>query len=542
MVFCNFFRPITAINEDLGRHLLLGKIIFETQTIPHTNLLSYTNPAYPFINSHWLSEVIFFLISQTHGFSGLIIFATVITIITVGIIGFFVYKRTGLIPLIIAAFLYLPLLFERSDIRPELFSYLLVVIFITILYRYREHPSKQIFLLIPLQILWVNLHIYFFVGPLLISLFLFEYLWTKKIQLTSIKTLKTVFCLAIIGTLINPNGIQGAIFPFTVLQNYSFPVAENQNIFTLLTVYRQASIFFFLGTVLFLFLLLVITRRYNKLIDWFLVVTFVVLTCFAFRTITLFVYTTLIPFTSGLALILPKVQKRLHQMVGQNYSAILMSYALFILCLVFLSQLTRTLTQKGVGFGIEERGNKAVTFLLKNKLPEPIYNNFDIGSYLSYRIYPKKIFVDGRPEAYPKAFFIGTYLPMQTEYKTFTTVSKRYNFKTLIISHWDQTPWKNRLFINLLNDPSYVLVYLDDYALIFVTRTHNTQTIVSKYKINQKNFAIPKETTNDALIRYLYFFEKVGWDEQRNKVLAELAKRDPQNQTLNRYRNGLQHH
>src|SRR5947209_12011095 len=66
-----FFHPVTAINEDLGRHLLLGQIIDKTQTVPRVNLLSYTYPQAPVINSHWLSDVVFFFIYQQSGFNGL---------------------------------------------------------------------------------------------------------------------------------------------------------------------------------------------------------------------------------------------------------------------------------------------------------------------------------------------------------------------------------------------------------------------------------------------------------------------------------------
>ena len=48
------------------QNLKLGKIIWETKTIPNTNLFSYTNPNFPFINHHWLSENIFYLHHWEH--------------------------------------------------------------------------------------------------------------------------------------------------------------------------------------------------------------------------------------------------------------------------------------------------------------------------------------------------------------------------------------------------------------------------------------------------------------------------------------------
>ncbi len=55
-----FFHSLTSINADIGRHIKLGEIIWQTGTVPKVNLLSFTAPDYPFINHHWLSEVIFY--------------------------------------------------------------------------------------------------------------------------------------------------------------------------------------------------------------------------------------------------------------------------------------------------------------------------------------------------------------------------------------------------------------------------------------------------------------------------------------------------
>src|SRR5579864_8396776 len=78
LLFLSFLHPISAITQDLGRHLLTGKIIVQTHHVPKANLFSYTYPAFPFINHHWLSEVVFFLLTQTLGLHGLLVFTTII--------------------------------------------------------------------------------------------------------------------------------------------------------------------------------------------------------------------------------------------------------------------------------------------------------------------------------------------------------------------------------------------------------------------------------------------------------------------------------
>src|SRR5437016_6950416 len=86
LLFIEFFHPINAITQDLGRHIKTGEIISQTHSVPKINLFSYTYPKFPFINTHWLSEVIFYLVSTTFGFQGLLVFITLIVLIAFAIV------------------------------------------------------------------------------------------------------------------------------------------------------------------------------------------------------------------------------------------------------------------------------------------------------------------------------------------------------------------------------------------------------------------------------------------------------------------------
>ncbi|MDO8657194.1 MAG: hypothetical protein Q7K55_00530 [Candidatus Levybacteria bacterium] len=137
-LFTGFFHPITAITQDLGRHFLHGKIILETKQVPLTNLFSYTYPDFPFINLHWLSEVIFYITHQLVNYNGLLIFSTIIVLAAFSFVYFYKFKKANAFALAIISFLYIKILFERTDIRPEIFSFLFLSIFIVILYKNRE--------------------------------------------------------------------------------------------------------------------------------------------------------------------------------------------------------------------------------------------------------------------------------------------------------------------------------------------------------------------------------------------------------------------
>ena len=71
-----------SIGQDIGRHLKTGEIIWQTKSVPTTNLFSFTEPDFPFTNHHWLSEVIFYGIFSLGGFTGLILLKVFVVLVT----------------------------------------------------------------------------------------------------------------------------------------------------------------------------------------------------------------------------------------------------------------------------------------------------------------------------------------------------------------------------------------------------------------------------------------------------------------------------
>src|SRR3989339_1432694 len=70
-----------TINQDIGRHIKTGEMIWQTKAVPKTNLFSFTVPDHPFINHHWFSEVIFYFLNLMIGLKGLIVFKVFMNVI-----------------------------------------------------------------------------------------------------------------------------------------------------------------------------------------------------------------------------------------------------------------------------------------------------------------------------------------------------------------------------------------------------------------------------------------------------------------------------
>jgi len=75
-------RDINLVTADLGRHLKNGELFFQNFQVPSVNLYSYTYPDFTFINHHWGSGVVFFLIEKFFGLAGLSFFFISLSLLT----------------------------------------------------------------------------------------------------------------------------------------------------------------------------------------------------------------------------------------------------------------------------------------------------------------------------------------------------------------------------------------------------------------------------------------------------------------------------
>jgi len=526
-LFAAFFHP-TTVDYDLGRHLLFGKIMLETDSVIKTNLISFSNTNFNYVNSHWLSEIIFFIIFKFLSFNGLILFTVGISSITFFMIFLFALKRFSALSILLSSVVCVRLMSSRTEIRPEIFSYFFLSIFLVILYKFRENGTKLIFLLIPLEALWVNLHINFIIGIILPGLFLLDNLIENKFKLSKkLIILLIVFVSLTISSLFNPSFVKGAIFPLTFYKNYALPVQENTNLFLFLSDRYLGYIpLLGIGTIMAsLFFLLFYYRKKIYTIDWLLVFVFSLAFIYAVRNISLFAYAIFIPLTRILTFLPKDLQRFLDKNLSQKKLTFLKRFTIFFIFLTILGSIVTLVEHHSFGFGVIESGKNAIEFYKKNALKGPVYNNFNSGEYLAYRLYPQeKVFVDARPEAYPNDFFLKTYIPLQLNPTDFKKVNQKYNFNVIFMFNLFESHASISYF---LNNPNYKLIYLDDISLIFLKNNNQNKKIIDSYLINEKSFIFPKIKDEKQIIGFLGVFDKMGWIKQERIAYGYLHEIDP---------------
>ncbi len=455
---------------DIGRHIRNGEYFFTDPQVLRTNYYSYTEPGFPVMNHHWGSGVLFYLIWKTTGFKGLHVLYAALYLLCFGLFFQIARKKSGLFAAGLSAIAVIPLLALRTEIRPEIFSYLLAGSSYWLLTEWRGKKIDYLFVLLPMmEICWVNLHIYFILGPVIVGIFWLESVYHGQ---DTARKLFYLLILTSLASLLNPFGVQGAIAPFTIFQNYSFSVAENTPVWS----FDQVEGIFAYDTLYFkiVFILLVASfivaaiKRPREIpaSRVLLAAVFSSMAWFALRNISLFGLFALPIMANNAGFVLDKTREGLPRFFLPTVLLVLAA-AIVLYSRNMLSELFHLPPE--TGFGMAQENPAAAEFVRKNKLQGPIFNDYDIGGYLIYYLFPQeRVFVDNRPEAYPSAFFRQQYFPLLTSEGKWRELDSRIGFRTIIVSRRDADL---SYFLDArLRDPHWLCVYEDPFILIFIKR------------------------------------------------------------------------
>ncbi|MGB8509993.1 MAG: hypothetical protein WCD76_16565, partial [Pyrinomonadaceae bacterium] len=164
VIFMLAARPIA--DPDFWWHLRTGQFIWETRTIPHSDIFSSVFYGREWVAHEWLSEAVMYGVYNLCGYGGLVVFFALLITAAMWI----AYRRCAEVAghvYVIGFALVLGALTASPTwgVRPQMFSFLFASIFIAVLGAYaRGTQSVSVWWLIPLTILWVNMHAGFALG------------------------------------------------------------------------------------------------------------------------------------------------------------------------------------------------------------------------------------------------------------------------------------------------------------------------------------------------------------------------------------------
>lgn len=486
---------------DYGKLVKYGEAIVENGEIFTTNYFSYSFPDYEFVNHHWGTGIIFYGLHQLGGFEMLTILTFIISMAAFLLVFFQGRKISNTAAMLFFSILVIPLMASRNQPRPEVFSALFFVLTMIILYNYiigRDRFYRWIWFLPLIQVFWVNIHILFFLGLFLQGTVLLQLLINRE-KKTRIRNFGLMLLVSIIACMANPNGIYGLFYPMNIMKEISYPVAENVTYQSLIAglphgAQLQYEILFglaLLGTVLW-FRAKELIRPNIYILIW--LIAFGVLALWRIRAIALFSYVFL--FFAATTFHIFSKNRGPGFKKGLNYFFV----GMLVITLVVLINLKAYwynpfYGDRQFGWGVKKELAKGAQFYADYNIKGPLFNNFDVGDYLIYYLFPEtKVLIDGRPEAYPPEFINNKFLPAIFNEKKWLDLDYEYQFNAIFLAKHPQVA---DLIKRRLRDSEWFLIYNDKYNIIFIKMTGANRDVVRNDLIRKRNNMMMREVMQE---------------------------------------------
>ena len=400
-VFVIFFIPQSDV--DFGWHYKCGELLLSANGCID-NTFTYYLADYKWAYPSFLFDGLLFLTYNAFGFVG----TSFISSILMSFFAFVLYKTSKLSKTVFIFFFFLATFFSlgvlKFGLRPQIFTLIFLMLFFVLLKRLN---NRRLLLIPVLFFVWVNTHAGFFLGPLFLILFifselvllLFKFIKKPNFQINYYyqnKTLKGLVLLvfvasiAILATFVNPfsYGVYGEI------------IRHSKTPLNMLIAEWTAPRPYVIGTMTFLYLVFILLQFYNRKLILFGTAVLTValyLSITANRNVPIFFFSYLV-FLEDLKLFSTKVDQTI-TFYGQK-----LLLNLFIVFILFFSPIIILNTIKASSLDYYcsnydiKYPCKAIKFLEGKKVN--IYNRYEWGGYLIWKLPKAKIYIDGRMPAW----------------------------------------------------------------------------------------------------------------------------------------------
>jgi hypothetical protein len=336
--------------------------------------------------------------------------------------------------------------------------------------------------------LWINIHIFFVLAAVLGIALAIQVFATKVTHY--LKWLGGIAGGLVLGTLINPTGIQLVLYPLQIFGNYGYRVSENQPLWFFLRYFTRPIHWYIVVLIALYCLTLLWLFKKRKKISWYYLITSIFFMAFTIKLIrmqNIFALTAIPLVSVGVDYFWQTYGKK----IGSTTSIMVSSILGFGLLSVLIGTGLFFPFSHYVGIGLTPGYDKTLQFVRDNPIHGPIFNNFDAGSFLIYALYPKQqVFMDNRAEAYPADFIQSQYLKAQEDESTWQELESTYNFSTIIFYRHEQTNWGQEFLVKRFTDPTWIPIYVDDYLIIFAKDMPVNQELIQKYRLPDEMFSI----------------------------------------------------
>lgn len=452
-----------VLDADVWWHLKVGDWIVEHHAFPHFGLFSRTAATRPWMAYSWGYEVLLSRAYAWFGLIGLALFGILMTAAVAGTYFWMLHRLSGRFWLswVLCLAGSLSFLFNVLP-RPVFFSMMFfAVVLLLLLEADRSGRAQKLYWLPLVFVFWVNFHIQFIYGLIVVGIYVVTNLLQPAVARTSLAkrfadeptfppgVLFGVLAACVLACCLGPYSYHlfevalsysNAKFPYIVLDELKPPDFRHPSDYFLVLLAVAAFVAVF--------------RRKDS--SLFQLALLCVASVFAFRAVR---DAWLLAMPAAAFLAVPASEReRAPALRWYEMASVCMTIALLLF-----------LVARNTGFNTRELDRtisaeypvNAVNFIRRNPFPGPLYNDFGWGGFLIWYMPNYPVAIDGRTDLYGDELDFMTWKGISGDY-----ASDRFLQEAGVVLIPKETP----LARVLATDPQFRLVYSDRLAVVFVRK------------------------------------------------------------------------
>jgi hypothetical protein len=213
------FAPSVLNDGDTFWHIAAGEWILSHRSVPTTDPFTFSMPGGPWTAHEWLSEALMALSYRIAGWSGIVILTGAAIALAAFVVGRRLARDLDGVALVMAMTLGLSLCVGGLLARPHILALPLLAIWAAALFDARDDDRAPPFALLPLMIVWANMHGSFLLGLALLGpLALDALLCAPEGKRIAVLRGWVLFGLLALGAaMVHPHGYHAILFPLTLM-------------------------------------------------------------------------------------------------------------------------------------------------------------------------------------------------------------------------------------------------------------------------------------------------------------------------------------
>jgi len=363
---------------------------------------------------------------------------------------------------------------ERFLPRPEIITFLMIALFYALLRQAKYQTTAQRSLLVVLQIVWVNSHGLFIIGPFMVGCYWFTHaVRFARGEENHFAGLSVVLLLIALSLLVSPYGTGALEYSFLLFSEVGKDAPGYMQIVNELSptfgeAAMSASAFWFFVVLMMLTLASVAVGLRDLSLSRFLIVVALCLAAFTGRRNVVLFALVSAPFVAEY-LLCRFSQLNLKSFIGNiskgTLLLVLLGWSAYPLSGAYYLDMEIPARSR-IGVTPDFFPHGLPDFIRQHDIQGQVYNTNRLGGFYLYHLYPDLIpFIDGRWEIYGAPFFKAKQEALSS-YPAWRQWAAKYDVRSVLLHHTSSE--SKMLAPALYQDPNWSLVYYDFAASYFV--------------------------------------------------------------------------